>query len=93
MDIGELKSQIGALRGEIEDGLRLAAGRILEAFDDDPFEILAYRGYGNAMRARVYGRVIEKPNVSAASEGDSTLRNLLNTYRRAESDPCAAALP
>ena len=91
MDIGELKSQIGAIRGEIEDGLKLAAGRILEAFDDDPFEILAYRGYGNAMRARVYGRVIEKPNVSAATDADSTLRNLLNTYRRAESDPLAFA--
>jgi phosphatidate phosphatase APP1 len=61
------------------------------AFDDDPFEILAYRGYGNATRAKVYGRVIEKPNVSVSSDADSTLRNLLNTYRRAESDPLAHA--
>lgn len=55
--------------------------------DDDPFEVLAYRGYGNATRAHVYGRALEKRNVSASTDSDSTFRNLLNTYRRAYSDP------
>jgi phosphatidate phosphatase APP1 len=58
---------------------------------DDPVEILAYRGYGNPSRAHVYGRVLEKRGVSASTDADSTLRNLLNTWRRAESDPVAFA--
>ena len=87
MDIRELKSQIGEALGELGDKVESASSRIRAAFNDDPFEILAYRGYGNANRARIYGRVIEKPNVSVATDADSTLRNLLNTYRRADSDP------
>ena len=91
MDIDEIKSQIGSIVGEIGETVGAAADRVRAAFDDDPFEILAYRGYGNATRAHIYGRVIEKPNVSIATDADSTLRNLLNTYRRAESDPFAFA--
>jgi phosphatidate phosphatase APP1 len=53
----------------------------------DPIELLAYRGFGNAGRAIIYGRVLEKRNVSLSSDSDSTFRNLLNTYRRAEADP------
>jgi phosphatidate phosphatase APP1 len=51
------------------------------------YEILAYRGYGNANRAKVYGRVVEKLGVSASTDRDSLFRNLLNTWRRADSDP------
>ena len=91
MDIGEIKSQIGEIVAEVGKHIDTAADRVRTAFDDDPFEILAYRGYGNANRARLYGRVIEKPGVSIATDSDSTLRNLLNTYRRAESDPLAFA--
>jgi phosphatidate phosphatase APP1 len=91
VDIDEIKSQIGSIVGEIGETVESAADRVRGIFEDDPFEILAYRGYGNANRAHIYGRVIEKPNVSVATDADSTLRNLLNTYRRAESDPLAFA--
>ena len=38
-----------------------AAARVAHAaFGDEPFEIVAYSGYGNANRAHVYGRVLEK---------------------------------
>ena len=64
------------------------AARVIGSIgDDDPFEVLAYRGYGNTVRAHVYGRALEKRNVSASTDSDSTFRNLLNTYRRADSDP------
>jgi phosphatidate phosphatase APP1 len=53
----------------------------------DPIEILAYRGFGNASRAHIYGRALEKRNVSVSSDSDSTFRNLLNTFRRADADP------
>ena len=53
----------------------------------DPLEILAYYGYGNSVRAYVQGRVLEVRNVSVSTDSDSSFRNLLNTYRRAEADP------
>ena len=91
MDIGELKSQISAILGEVGDSVGAVTQKVRGVFNDDPYEILAYRGYGNATTAHVYGRVIEKPNLSAATDRDPTWRNLLNTYRRAESDPLAHA--
>jgi phosphatidate phosphatase APP1 len=65
-----------------------SVARVIDSIgDNDPFEVLAYRGYGNASRAHVYGRALEKRNVSASTDSDSSFRNLLNTYRRADSDP------
>ena len=78
-----MESLLGNVRKQF-GGVARAIGSTL---DNDPFEILAYRGYGNATRAHVYGRAVELRNVSATTDADSTLRNLLNTYRRADSDP------
>jgi phosphatidate phosphatase APP1 len=64
---------------------------ISSALKDDPFEILAYRGYGNGVRAHVYGRVVEQSGVTPSAARDSVVTNLLNTYRRAESDPLRRA--
>lgn len=64
-----------------------AARAVKSTFDDDPFEVLCYRGYGNSARAWIHGRVVEKLGIGASADADSTLRNLLNTYRRADSDP------
>src|SRR5687767_3302563 len=57
----------------------------------DPYEIVAYRGYANDTRALVQGRILESPNVSQAGESDSLWRNLVNTFKRAESDPVPGA--
>jgi phosphatidate phosphatase APP1 len=59
--------------------------------DDDPYEIVAYRGYASATRALVHGRVLEAPTVSPASESDSLWRNLVNTAKRVEADPVPRA--
>lgn len=84
-DVGPLLSGLGK---EVAG----AAARVAHAaFGDAPFEIVAYSGYGNAVRAHVYGRVLEKRNVGASTDADSTLRNLLHTYRRAEADPLGLA--
>ena len=80
-------ARIESLLGNVRKQVGGAARAIGSALDDDPFEVLAYRGYGNATRAHVSGRAIEVRNVSASTDSDSTLRNLLNTYRRADSDP------
>lgn len=66
------------------------AGRFLRS-GNDPYEVVAYRGYASATRALVHGRVLESPGVSPAAAEDSLWRNLVNTFKRAESDPVAGA--
>nr|MBA3671452.1 DUF2183 domain-containing protein [Gemmatimonadaceae bacterium] len=79
--------RIDGLLGELGHSARDAARVIRSALRDDPYEMLAYRGYGTATRAIVAGRALERRNVGATGLEDSTLRNLVNTYRRAVVDP------
>jgi phosphatidate phosphatase APP1 len=80
-------ARVDSVFGEISKTIGAATRAASSLFDEDPLEILAYRGYGNPTRTHVYGRVLEKRGVSASTDSDSTVRNLLNTLRRAESDP------
>ncbi|HUF66335.1 MAG TPA: phosphatase domain-containing protein [Gemmatimonadaceae bacterium] len=56
-----------------------------------PADIAAYRGYGSSSRAYLHGRALAKPRYTTGREDDSPWRNLLNTYRRARSNPIASA--
>jgi phosphatidate phosphatase APP1 len=80
-------ARAGSLLGKAGRELRRVGRSIGSALDTDPYELLAYYGYGNAQRAYVHGRVLEVRKVSASTDSDSSFRNLLNTYRRAEADP------
>lgn len=51
---------------------------------DQP-QIVPYRGYGNATVAHVSGRILLDPGLSPAGAGDVWWRNLINTYKRADS--------
>lgn len=84
-------ARFDTLLGELGRNIGAATRAVRSVFGVDPIEVLAYRGYGNATTAHVYGRVLEKRGVSASTDADSTLRNLVNTWRRAESDPIAFA--
>ena len=53
--------------------------------------VLAYRGYGNDTHVFFTGRVMLDPGISKATRNDLWWRNLLNTYKRAESDELAGA--
>lgn len=68
-----------------------ALDRATPRMGNDPYEIVAYRGYASDRRALVHGRVLEAPTFSAAAAEDSLWRNLINTLKRAESDPVAGA--
>jgi len=83
--------RIDSLIAGLGSGVRLVTRAIDSAFDKDPFELLVYYGFGNDVMAYVHGRVLEVRNVSASTDSDSTFRNLLNTYRRAEADPVPLA--
>lgn len=65
--------------------------RLRRLVDRDPYIVTGYRSYGNAARVLVRGRAMEDEGVRSPGETDSTWRNLLNSYRRIESDPLPGA--
>ncbi len=83
--------EIDFLARKLGLGAANAVRAIRSAVDNDPFEVVAYRGYGNGVTAHVYGRVVERSGVTASSDGDTALKNLLNTYRRVDADPLPQA--
>lgn len=81
------RARLGRFAGELRAEIERAGKSIGIGDDDRPFEITPYRGYGSRSRVFVHGRVIESRNIAAASDGDSLWRNLVNTYKRIDSDP------
>ena len=82
---------LDSLTRDIRKDVRDTARAVRAVLKDEPYEVLTYRGYGNSQRAFVVGRVVEKRGIGASTDGDSTLTNLLNTYRRVDSDPAPFA--
>lgn len=56
----------------------------------DPIIIDAYWGYGTMTYLYLKGRILEDEKI-IVSENDSTIRNLINAYKRFESDEIAGA--
>jgi phosphatidate phosphatase APP1 len=52
----------------------------------DPVQIVPYRTYGTAHRVYIKGRVLEDKKITSAGDKDSVLNNLVNMYKRFESD-------
>lgn len=51
-----------------------------------PIKIVPYRGYGTQQQFYLRGRVIEDKHIPESERDDNLWRNLLNMYRRMESD-------
>jgi phosphatidate phosphatase APP1 len=51
-----------------------------------PVKIVTYRGFGTRHKIFLKGRVLEDKNISPASEDDSLWKNLVDTFKRMESD-------
>ena len=83
--------EIDGLLGELDKNLRGIARTVRSVLDDGPHGIFTYRGYGTAQSAYVHGRAVERRKAGASGEHDSTLANLVNTYRRVDSDPISLA--
>lgn len=52
----------------------------------DPFKIVPYRGYGSKEKLYLRGRVLEDKHIPEGQQNDHIWENLLNMYRRLESD-------
>ncbi|WP_439882370.1 App1 family protein [Pontibacter sp. MBLB2868] len=53
---------------------------------NNPLQIVTYRSYGTPTRLYVKGRVLVDKGIRQSEETDTTWENLLNMYRRFESD-------
>ena len=85
---------MGSMGSTLSDGLRIAyrmvrepvgslLGRARHALGwNGPARIQPYRGYGNAARLKVVGRVVEEHATRAPRPEDSWRRNLAATWRR-----------
>lgn len=58
---------------------------------NDPVQIVPYRTYGTARRLYIKGRVLEDKRIASAGDKDTILNNLLNMYKRFESDEVPGA--
>jgi len=83
--------------------LTKAASRIEERFDQlkfglklrtgwlDPVKIQPYRGHGTSKLLYLKGRVLERKGITSPQETDSVWLNILNMYRRFDSDEIPGA--
>ena len=81
---------LNKLATDVRDAI-VSDGKIVLIGTDGPVEIDAYRGYGNASRVLVQGRVMRSQQIGRAGESDSTVRNLVNTYKRIRAHPIRRA--
>lgn len=58
---------------------------------NDPVQIVPYRTYGTANRLYVKGRVLEDKKITSAGDKDTIMNNLLNMYKRFQSDEVPGA--
>ena len=85
------RARLGQIAGELRAEIERAGKSIGIGDDDRPYEIASYRGYGSRSRVLVHGRVIESRNIAPPTASDSLWRNLVNTYKRIDSDPLPRA--
>ncbi len=57
-----------------------------------PLQIVAYRSYGTASALYIKGRVLQDKKIAAPGDKDTVLSNLLNMYKRFESDEVPGAV-
>jgi phosphatidate phosphatase APP1 len=85
------RARLGRIAAEVKAEVERAGKSIGIGDDDRPYEIMPYRGYGTRARVLVHGRVIESRDIAAPTATDSLWRNLVNTYKRIDSDPLPRA--
>lgn len=82
---------IGSIANNIDDYFDGLKQRLSRTIGDDRITIVPYDGYGTGEQIRLCGRVLENPGLKIAQDNDSLWDNLLNMYRRFESDEVPGA--
>lgn len=71
------------------DELRFSLNKRLGLYD--PLQVVPYRTYGTARRIYIKGRVLQDKKIAQAGDKDTIWNNLLNMYKRFESDEIPGA--
>ncbi|MEJ7625509.1 MAG: hypothetical protein WKF35_01495 [Ferruginibacter sp.] len=88
----EWKKKLLNIVTHIDDRADILSSKIKQRFGhNDPVKIIPYRTYGTPRKIYVRGRVLEDKNIAIANEGDNLFTNLLNMYKRFESDEVSGA--
>lgn len=74
----------------LDDAQRLGMWAIAGS-GPSPNEIVPYLGFGSASRVLVHGRAMRAKSIGPAADDDNVLVNLINTYKRVDSDALAHA--
>jgi phosphatidate phosphatase APP1 len=91
-DKKDWKSRLEALIGSMDnlsDNVRLRLKKITGF--DSPLMILPYLGYGTSDKLLLSGRVLEDEGFRPSGEPDATWENLVNVFRRFETDEVPGA--
>lgn len=86
------RSAFGKYISQLEDhwdDLRFSLNKKLGL--SDPLQIVPYRTYGTPTRMYIKGRVLEDKKIASAGDKDTILNNILNMYKRFESDEVPGA--
>lgn len=82
-----IKKRLTSIAAHIEENFDKLAFHLRQRLNgDDPLQIITYRSYGTVNRLYVTGRVLRDKGILKATDKDTVLNNLLNMYKRFESD-------
>ncbi|WP_210464993.1 App1 family protein [Rufibacter roseolus] len=83
----DLKQTLGKVIENADDQFDFIMQRIRNRFGlYKPLQIVCYRSYGTVNRLYLKGRVMANQGITSAADNDTLLKNLVNMYRRFESD-------
>lgn len=78
---------------QLDDAADRSINRLKQRLGSNgPIQVVPYRTYGTPGRVYVRGRVLEDKKITAANENHHLFHNLLNMYKRFESDEVPGAI-
>jgi phosphatidate phosphatase APP1 len=84
--VADWQQIIAHFANNIEDQYDALKYRLMHKLGDEKLKIIPYRGYGRQDRLYLKGRVLEDKREQAATDNDRLWNNLVNMYKRLESD-------
>jgi hypothetical protein len=85
--VAHWQEELRELAAAIGSHVRRGANALERLVDQDPYQIVGYRGFGDNGRVLLLGRVLEHDGLAIPDPGHSKLRNLFAMLKRLESDP------
>jgi phosphatidate phosphatase APP1 len=84
--VADWQSVIAEFANNIEEHFDALKNQMADRLGREKLKIIAYRGYGRQEQLYLKGRVLEDKGVAPAEENDHFWENLVNMYRRMESN-------